>query len=188
MNAYAPPASRDELPPRLFVPDAVTNPEHIKFGLRGCLAASLCYIVYTSLDSPEISTAVTTCLLTALTTIGASRQKQVLRFTGALVGGLVGMGAQVFILPSLDSISGFTLLFVAFTIVASWIATSSSRLSYFGVQVAVAFYLINLQEFKIQTSLAVARDRVLGIVLGLLMMWLVFDQLWGAPADRKSVV
>jgi multidrug resistance protein MdtO len=48
--------------------------------------------------------------------------------------------------------------------------------------VAVAFDLINLQEFKMRTSLAVARDRVLGILLGLLMMWLVFDQLWATPA------
>jgi multidrug resistance protein MdtO len=39
-----------------------------------------------------------------------------------------------------------------------------------------------LQEFKIQTSLAVARDRVAGILLGLFMMWLVFDQLWGSSA------
>jgi multidrug resistance protein MdtO len=39
-----------------------------------------------------------------------------------------------------------------------------------------------LQEFKVQTSLAVARDRVAGIMLGLFIMWLVFDQLWGAPA------
>jgi len=183
LSAYAPPPSRDERPSRLFVPDALTNSEHIKFGLRGCLAASLCCIAYTSLDRPGISTAVTTCLLTALTTIGASRQKQVLRFAGALAGGLgVGMGAQVFILPSLDSIASFTLLLVVVTAVAAWIATSSPRLSYFGVQVAVAFDLINLQEFKIQTSLEVAIDRALGILLGLFMMWLVFDQLWGAPA------
>src|SRR5262245_13708332 len=69
--------------------------------------------------------------------------------------------------------------------------TSSPRLSYFGLQMALAFYLINLQEFKIQTSLEVARDRVLGILLGLFMMWIVFDQLWGAPAAvemRKSFV
>src|SRR6266487_905866 len=90
------------------------------------------------------------------------------------------MGSQVFILPYLDSIGGFTLLFITVTIVAAWIATSGPRLSYFGIQLALAFYLINLQEFKIETSLIVARDRVVGILLGLFMMWFVFDRLWSA--------
>lgn len=182
LSGYAPLPSGDEPATGLFVADAVSNPEHVKFALKGCLAASLCYIVYTAVDWPEISTAVVTCVLTALTTIGASHQKQILRFTGAIAGGAVGILAQVFILPHLDSISGFTLLFLVVTIASAWIATSSPRLSYFGVQVANAFYLINLQEFKFQTSLEVARDRVIGILLGLSMMWLVFDQLWAAPA------
>ena len=173
----------DNSPVRLFAQDALSNSDHIKFGLRGCLAASLCYIIYTSLAWPGISTAVVTCILTALTTVGSSRQKQVLRVSGAIVGGVVvGIGAQVFILPYLDSIGGFTLLFIAVTIVAAWFATSSPRLSYFGVQLALAFFVINLQEFKMQTSLTVARDRVIGILLGLFMMWLVFDQLWSASA------
>jgi multidrug resistance protein MdtO len=34
----------------------------------------------------------------------------------------------------------------------------------------------------VQTSLLPARDRVLGILLGLLVMWFVFDQLWSASA------
>ena len=55
-------------------------------------------------------------------------------------------------------------------------------MSYFGLQVALAFYLINLEEFRIQTSLSIARDRVVGVLLGLFMMWLVFDQLWGTRA------
>jgi len=157
--------------------------EHLKFGLKGCLAASLCYIIYSAFFWPEISTSVTTCLLTALTTIGASHQKQVLRFAGALLGGFVfGMGAQVFILPAIDSIATFVVLFVAVATPAAWVATSSPRLSYCGVQIAFAFFLINLQEFKIQTSLTVARDRVVGILLGLFVMWLVFDHLWSAPA------
>ena len=161
----------------------VSNPEYLKFALKGCLAASLCYIIYNSIDWPGISTAVTTCLLTALSTIGSSRQKQVLRFAGAIVGGfLIGMGSQVFILPYLDSIAGFTVLFVFVTAVSAWFMTCSPRLSYFGLQILVAFYLINLQEFAMQTSLSVARDRVVGILLGLLMMWLVFDQLWSTPA------
>src|SRR5262249_32828313 len=36
--------------------------------------------------------------------------------------------------------------------------------------------------FTIQTSLTPGRDRVIGILLGLVIMWLVFDQPWGAPA------
>jgi multidrug resistance protein MdtO len=166
----------------IFVPGAFSNPEHLEFGLRGCFAASLCYIFYTAAAWPEISTSVTTCLLTALTTVGASRQKQILRFSGALVGGALSIGAQVFILPHLDSIAGFTVLFVAVSSAAGWVLASGPRLSYFGAQVAVAFYLVNLLEFKFQTSLLVARDRVLGILFGLFAMWLAFDQLGGAPA------
>ena len=46
------------------------------------------------------------------------------------------------------------------------------------------FYVINInQKFARETSLAVARDRVAGVFLGLLMMWLIFDQLWSAPAS-----
>ena len=183
LSAYAPPASVDAPQISVFRADALSNSEHLKFALKGCLAASLCYIIYSMLDWPGLNTAITTCFLTALTTIGSSRQKQTLRIAGVIVGGLVlGIGAQIFILPHLDSIAGFAVLFLGATFVAAWFASSSARLSYFGVQIAIAFYLINLQEFKIQTSLAVARDRTVGILLGLSLMWLVFDQLWGTPA------
>jgi multidrug resistance protein MdtO len=190
LSSFAPEPAGDDPPSKFFVPDAISNPEHMKFALRGCLAASLCYIIYNAKDWPGISTSVTTCFLTALSTIGASHQKQILRIAGAIVGGLVcGIGAQIFILPYLDSVTGFTLLFLAVTIPGVWVATSGPRLSYLGVQVLVAFYLINLSEFKVQTSLVLARDRVIGIFLGLLMMWLAFDLLWGSPAvlEMKKV-
>jgi multidrug resistance protein MdtO len=69
-------------------------------------------------------------------------------------------------------------LFASVTALSAWIGTSSPRLSYLGVQAALAFYLINLQEFTIQTSLGIARDRVFGVLLGLMCMWLIFDRLW----------
>ena len=182
-GGYYLPRDRLEPPKRLLVSDAFSSSDHVKFGIRGGLAAGVCYLAYNLIAWPGISTAVTTCLLTALTTVGASRQKQILRFSGALVGGVIlGFGAQVFLLPAIDSIAGFLILFLAVTIPAAWVAASGPRLSYFGVQVALAFYLINLQEFKFQVSLTIARDRVAGILLGLLAMWLVFDRLWGAPA------
>jgi multidrug resistance protein MdtO len=166
-----------------FAMDARINPAHVRLALWGCLAASACYIIYNAIDWPGISTAVTTCMLTALTTIGSSHQKQTLRIGGCLIGGLViGMGSQIFVLPHLDSITGFAILVMFVTALSSWVMTSSARLSYLGFQMAVAFYLIHLQEFAFQTSLSVARDRFVGILLGLFMMWLVFDQSWGAPA------
>jgi multidrug resistance protein MdtO len=171
---------------RAYISGKLLDPEHLKFALRGCLAATSCYVIFNALFWPELSTSVTTCFVTALTTIGASRQKQVLRFAGAIVGGFgIGIGAQIFILPYIDSIAGFTVLYIAAITIAAWIATSSPRLSYFGVQLAVAFCLINLLEFKFQTSLAVARDRVVGVLLGLFMMWLFFDHLWSTPAGLE---
>jgi multidrug resistance protein MdtO len=172
--------------PSLFAADAFVNPDHLRFAIKGCLAASICYVIYNAMEWPGISTSVTTCLLTALSTIGSSHQKQILRILGAMVGGIVlGMGSQIFILPHLDSITGYVLLFVVVTALAAWFMTSSPRLSYFGMQIAVAFYLINVSEFRMQTSLEVARDRVVGILLGLFAMWLIFDQLWGKPAGRE---
>jgi multidrug resistance protein MdtO len=169
----------EEQPKHFFAPDAFSNPAHVRFALRGMLASMAGYVIYTAIDWPGLSTSIATCIITALSTIGSSRQKQLLRLGGAIIGGFVfGMGAQIFVLPYLDSITGFTLLFMVVTAISSWIATASGRLSYLGVQLALAFYLINLQEFTIQTSLSIARDRVFGVLLGLMSMWLIYDRLW----------
>jgi multidrug resistance protein MdtO len=183
LDAFASLASSGDPPQKLFAWDSQSSEEHIKFALKGCLTASLCYIIYNAIDWQGISTCVTTCFLTALTTIGASRQKQALRFAGAVVGGFViGMGSQIFILPYVNSIGGFTVLFILVTALSAWVMASSTRLSYFGFQAGFTYYLINLQEFAFQPSLAIARDRVVGVLFGLIMMWSIFDQLWGAPA------
>jgi multidrug resistance protein MdtO len=156
--------------------------------LGGTLAAMLCYVFYVSLDWPNLSTSVTTCVITALTTIGSSRQRQILRVAGFVLGGVIaGLGAQIFVVPFIDSIGGFTLLVAAMTAVAAWIGTASSRLSFAGVQFAFAFYLIHLSEFSIQTNLAVARDRALGVLLGITMMWLVFERFFPRSAADEMV-
>ena len=110
LQEFTPSSMPAETRKGLFVPDALSNSRHAYFALRGGLAAFLCYAIYNLIAWPGISTAVTTCYLTALTTIGASRQKQALRFSGALVGGAIALLSQVFVLPLLDSITGFLLL------------------------------------------------------------------------------
>jgi multidrug resistance protein MdtO len=171
----------------LLVPDAFQNPEYLRFAFAGCLAASVCYVLYNALDWPGIFPSVLTCIVTALGTTGTSLQAQLLRLAGFVVGGLVlGISAQILILPGIDTIFGFALFFAAGTAIAAWFATSSPRLSFFGVQIALAFYFVNLQDFKFETDLTVARDKVAGVFLGILVMGLIFDRL-GTKSDAEQL-
>ncbi len=172
----------------LFLPDAFQNPEYLRFAFAGCLAATVCYFLYNALDWRGIGqTCVLTCIVTALSTIGFSLQAQFLRLAGFVTGGLVmGISAQILILPSIDSVFGFTLFFAAGTAIAAWFATSSPRLSFFGVQMALSFYFVNLQDPYIQTDLTIARDKVLGVLLGILAMGFIFDR-FGTKSDEEQL-
>jgi multidrug resistance protein MdtO len=167
----------------LLVPDAFQNPEYLRFAFAGCLAASVCYLLYNALDWPGIFPSVLTCIVTALGTIGGSLQAQFLRLAGFVAGGLVmGISAQILILPAIDSVFGFALFFAVGTAIAAWFATSSPRLSYFGVQMALAFYFVNLQDYKFQTDLTIARDKAIGVFVGILAMGFIFDR-FGTKSD-----
>lgn len=173
----------------LLVSDAFTNPDYLRFALVGTAASMLCYVIYVGLNWPGISTAVTTCVLTALSDIGSSRQKQILRIGGAAFGGFVfGVGSQIFVLPYIDSVVGLALLFAFVTGVSAYVATSSARLSYAGLQMAFAFYLINVTDFSISLDLTIGRDRAIGVLLGIGAMWLVFETLYERPAGRQMVL
>jgi len=173
---------------RIFVKDAFTNPEHLKYALAGTAASMLCYVIYVGLNWPGISTALTTCVLTALSNIGSSRQKQILRIVGASIGGFVlGLGSQIFVLPYIDSIVGLTILFAFATAISAYVATSSAKLSYVGLQMAFAFYLINVTDFSISLDLTIGRDRAVGVLLGIGAMWLAFERLYSRSAGIEMV-
>ena len=161
----------------VLLPDAFQNPEYLRFAFAGCLAATICYVLYNALDWPGIFPSVLTCIVTALSTIGSSFQAQFLRLAGFVAGGVVlGISAQILILPAIDSVFGFALFFAAGTAIAAWFATSSPRLSFFGVQMALAFYFVNLQDYQVQTDLTIARDKAIGALLGILAMGFIFDR------------
>jgi multidrug resistance protein MdtO len=170
----------------LFLPDAFQNPEYLRFAFAGCLAASVCYVLYNALDWPGIgTTSILTCIVTALGTVGTSLQAQFFRLAGFVAGGLVmGISAQILILPGIDTIFGFALFFAAGTAIAAWFATSGPRLSYFGVQTALSFYFVNLTDPRIQTDLTIARDKVIGVLLGILAMGFAFNR-FGTKSDAE---
>ena len=169
-----------------FVADALRNTEHFKFAVRGTLSALLCYLFYMSTGWMGLVSSILTCTLTARRLTGGGRQRQTLRFAGFIIGaGVIGLGTEVFILPQLDNLAEFALLFASVVWIGSWIATSGPRIAFVGFQIVLSYNLVNLNKFTINTSLVPARDAVLGIVLGIVAMWLVFDHLWAQTSSAS---
>jgi multidrug resistance protein MdtO len=162
----------------LLVPGALRQPQTIAFALKLSLCATLCYIVYQAVAWPGISTAVTTVLITGLSTSGATKQRLVFRLAGSFIGGLIlALGATVFLFPYMDSITSLVLLTAAVALLSAWVA-GGRNFSYVGLQIAFSYYLVVFAGFSAPTELAPARDRLIGILLALVIMAFVFDQIW----------
>jgi multidrug resistance protein MdtO len=168
-------------PSRLFVPDALTNPEYLRYALKGSLAVMICYVLQNAVDWPGIRTCIVTCMIVALTSEGATIQKATLRLSGALVGALMGFLSILLLIPNMVSITSLVLVVAAGTVVAGWVNLGSARISYAGVQIAFAFFVCVLQGFAPNWHFDTIRDRLVGILLGNVVITLVFLYVW--PVD-----
>jgi multidrug resistance protein MdtO len=164
--------------------------EAARFAIKVTLAAMTAYLLYSGLEWYSIHTATITCFFVAEDSVGATIHKLTLRLTGAIIGAALGMLAIVLVLPAFESVGGLVILVAAVTLLAAWVGTASSRISYAGWQIAIAFYLTVLQGFSRTSKLYVGRDRVIGILLGNILMSVVFTSLWpvrAAPAQRRAL-
>jgi multidrug resistance protein MdtO len=169
--------------PGLLQPDAFENRDYLRFAAKGTLAALICYLAFIGFDYPEIYTCVITVFVVALSSAGASNQKGILRFGGAGVGAAMALVALVYVLPNVDNIGGFLLVFGAATAVAAWAHAGTPRIAYGGYQVGLAFWKATLQGFGVAMSAQVLRDRLIGIAFGLVVFGLVEHYLWSERAS-----
>jgi multidrug resistance protein MdtO len=180
-----PPAQTEHKPHQLIVPDALSNPAHWQFALKTTIAIMIVYSVYTMLDWPGLLTSIVTVFFVALGSVGETVHKLTLRISGALIGGLIAGLSIVFVLPHFTDIGQLCALTAVVALFAGWVSTSSERLSYAGMQIALAFFMGMLQTYSPATDLTVLRDRVVGILLGNVVMTLVFSSLWPESAITR---
>jgi multidrug resistance protein MdtO len=179
------PAHAEQKRHQLFVPDALSNPAHWQFALKTTIAIMIVYSVYTMLDWPGLLTSIVTVFFVALGSVGETVHKLTLRISGAIIGGLIAGLSIVFILPHFTDIGQLCVLTALVVLFAGWVSTSSERLSYAGMQIALAFFMGLLQTYSPATDLTVLRDRVVGILLGNVVMTLVFSVLWPESAITR---
>jgi multidrug resistance protein MdtO len=173
-------------PRRLFVADAFSNPAHWQFALKTTMAVMISYAIYSLVAWPGMRTAIVTCFFVALSSLGETVHKLLLRLSGAVIGGLIAGVCIVFVLPHLTDIGQLCLLVFTVSVGAAWVSTSSELLAYAGMQIAFAFFLGILQGYAPATDLTVLRDRVAGILLGNIVITIIFSSLW--PQSARSAI
>ena len=165
-------------PKSFFVSDAFTNPAHVHFALKVTLAAMFCYIVYEAIDWSGIHTALITCTFIALESTGATLHKGVLRIGGCVIGGALALFTIVFLMPHMVTIASLVVVVACASAIAGWVATGSEMISYAGLQIAFAFFYSVFQGYAPDTDLDNVRNRVVGILFGLIVTDLVFAYIW----------
>jgi multidrug resistance protein MdtO len=171
--------------PGFFLPDAFTNPDHVYYALKTTAAAMFCYAAYLLLDWPGIHTSFITCYMVSLGTTAETIEKFTLRILGALIGAGSGLAAIVFLLPHLTSIGSLLIVVFVASLGSSWVAAGSARISYVGYQMAFAFFLCVIQGSSPAFDLTVARDRIIGIMLGNVVAYLIFTNIWPVTVIRR---
>jgi uncharacterized membrane protein YccC len=183
-DAPGPPAHLPK-PKSLFVADAFTNPAHVRFALKVTFAAMFCYIFYMAIDWSGIHTALITCTFIALESTGATLHKGVLRIGGCVIGGTLALFTIVFLMPHMDTIASLIVVVACASAIAGWVATGTELISYAGLQIAFAFFYSVFQGYAPDTDLDNVRNRVIGILFGLIVTGLVFQYIWPERAiDR----
>src|SRR5258705_9823309 len=172
------PAAHSPKRKSFFVSDAFTNPAHVHFALKVTFAAMFCYIFYMAIDWSGIHTALITCTFIALESTGATLHKGVLRIGGCVIGGALALFTIVFLMPHMDTIASLIVVVACAATIAGWVATGTELISYGGLQIAFAFFYSVFQGYAPDTDLDNVRNRVVGILFGLIVTGLVFRYIW----------
>jgi multidrug resistance protein MdtO len=165
------------------IPEAAEAPEKkdfsdSAFATRATAATMACYMFASMTDWSGIHTCMITCAVTAMNNVDSQVFKQRLRIIGATIGGLMGFLAM-FLIPHMDNLMGVLLIMGVALSVSAWISMGRQKYSYVGLQMGIAAVMLIAQDPHATTDFTVIRDRLVGILLGLLAMRYAF--VWWTP-------
>ncbi|MFP9430949.1 FUSC family protein [Enterobacter sp. LM3] len=156
-----------------LVKDAFSNEHYVFFSLKTLLSAAVCYLFYTATDWSGIHTIMLSCLIVAQPGLGNTQRKIILRLVGAAVGSVFALVTIVYLTPRIDTLFGLLCIVLPVIALSSWISAGPENVSYAGVQIMFTFALATLETFGPVTGLTEVRDRIVGIILGIIVAGLI---------------
>ena len=159
--------------PRFLPPD----PAIVRFSLKVGVCVVIGYAVGLLTQRADLSTILTTVLITALPTYGAALRKMNLRIVGAIIGGAVSLLAIIVVTPNFETLPAYLLAVFIVFYVSAYASLTSGRVAYAGKQIGTTFALVF-------AGLSPALDiyeplwRTWGILLGTFVVAIVTFLMW----------
>jgi uncharacterized membrane protein YccC len=153
------------------------DPALVRYALKVGLCTVGGFIVGITSQRSELSTILTTVLITALPTYGAVQRKMILRIVGALLGGAVSLLTIIIVTPNFETLPAYLLAVFVVFYVSAYSSLSSGRVAYAAKQIGTTFAIVF-------TGLSPSVDiygplwRIWGILLGTVVVAIVFFLLW----------
>ncbi len=161
-------------------PDPALRRHAAKVGL--CVVVG--YVVGLTTQQAGLTTILTTVIITALPTYGASLRKMILRIIGAIIGGAITLVAIVIVTPNFSTLPSYMLVTFIVLLISAYASLASGRVAYAGKQIATTFLLV-FADLAPSANVYGPLWRIWGTFLGTLVVTIVFFVLWPEYAGNS---
>jgi uncharacterized membrane protein YccC len=156
---------------------AAPDPELVRYSLKVGTCVVGGYIVGLITQRADLSTILTTVLITALPTYGAALRKMILRIVGAAIGGVVSLLAIIIVSPNFATVPAYLFaIFIVFYL-SGYFSLTSGRIAYAGKQMGTTFALV-FAGLSPPLDIYEPLWRIWGILLGTFVVAIVAFVLW----------
>jgi uncharacterized membrane protein YccC len=153
------------------------DPMLLRYSLKVGLTAVAGYVIGLASQRPELSVILTTIVITALPTYGASLRKMILRIIGAALGGVISLLAIILVTPNFETLPAYLLAVFAVLYTSAYSSLSSGRIAYAGKQIGTT-YLLVFAGLSPSAEIYTPLWRIWGILLGTVVTAVVFFLFW----------
>ena len=160
------------------VPQSIgPDPAMVRYSMKVGLCVVIGYLVGIVTQRADLSTILTTVLITALPSYGAALRKMILRIVGALVGGIISLLAIIIVTPNFSTLPAYLLAVSIVFYISAYSSLTSGRVSYAGKQIGTTFALVfaglspAFNEYE-------PLWRIWGILLGTVVVAIIALILW----------
>ena len=167
-SVTGPPAVATETRPDL----AITH-----YCLKVAIGLVLSYVIGLTSQRADLTTIMTTAIITAMPTYGAAARKMILRLAGGIIGGAFVILMVIVVSPNFETVPVYVIAIFLTLVVSGYTGQSSERFAYAGKQIGTT---VMLAYAGLSPSVAVEAPlwRVWGILLGTFAVFLVTLTLW----------